>query len=398
MDAEAGGRAHRAVADARAADAVPEAHQRAQQSRAEERVLVWQSRDRELHVPERRESEDDRGLRLRDGRDGRSDCRAAARQGDGAAVARARDRLQLRGRQLRQRVQLRLHEHAGLVVEDDPAADRSEPARGVRAAVRRWRLGRGSQGRAAQERQHSGLGDRGHGAPRPPPRAVGPHARRRISRHAARGRAAHSESRAAGRRCAAGRADAAGRRPVRLGRAREADVRPAGARAAGRHHARHHVPARARSEHADVSADWRGGAASRDVASPELAGEAREAGEDQRVSRVAVRVPPREAQGHEGRRRHAAGSLDVRARQRSRQSGRARSLEPADCRRGRRFADQGWAAHQVRGADAADQPARRRCSTRSACRPSGSRTAPARSTNCWSRCRCRSGCIDKGDR
>ena len=90
-------------------------HHRAQQPRAEERVFVGQSRDRELHVPERRESEDDRGLRLRDGRHGRSDCRAAARQGDAAAVARARDRLQLRGRQLRQRVQLRVHEHAGVV-------------------------------------------------------------------------------------------------------------------------------------------------------------------------------------------------------------------------------------------------------------------------------------------
>ena len=98
----------------------------------------------------------------------------------------------------------------------------------------------------------------------------------------------------------------------------------AGARAAGRHHARHHVPARARSEHANVSADWRRRAASRDVASSELAGEAREAGEDQRVSRVAVCVLPREAEGHEGRRRHAARSFDVRARQRSRQSRRAR--------------------------------------------------------------------------
>ena len=37
---------------------------------------------------------------------------------------------------------LRLHEHAGVVDADDAAADRSEPARGVRAAVRRRRHGR----------------------------------------------------------------------------------------------------------------------------------------------------------------------------------------------------------------------------------------------------------------
>ncbi len=177
----------------------------AQQPRAEERVFVRQPRHGELHVPERRAREDDRGLRLRDGDYGRSDHRAAARQGDGTAVARARDRLQLRGRQLRQRVQLRVHEHAGVVGEDDPAADRSEPARRVRAAVRRRRICRRSQSRAAQERQHSRLGDRGHGASRPPPRAVRPHPCGRISRHAARGRAPHSESRAAGRRRAARR-------------------------------------------------------------------------------------------------------------------------------------------------------------------------------------------------
>ena len=186
-------------------------------------------------------------------------------------------------------------------------------------------------------------------------------------------------------------ADAAGWRAVRLGRAREAHVRSAGARAAGRHHARHHVPAGARSEHADVSADWRGRAASRDVASPELAGEAREAGQDQHLSRVAVRVSPREAPGHERRRRDAPGSFDVRARQRPRQSGRARSYEPADRRRGRRIADEGRPAHQVRASRRRWRTSMPRCSTRWACRPSGLPTATARSTSCSSRCRCRSG-------
>ena len=203
VDAEAGGDAHGAVADALAADAALEARQRAQQPRDEERLLLGEPRHRELHVPERREGEDDRRLGLRDGRHGRSNHRAADRQGNGAALARAGNRLQLRGRQLRQRVQLRLHEHAGVVVEDDPAADRGEPASRIRAALRRRRVSRRPQGRAPQERQHSRLGHRGHGASRTPPGPVGPHASRRVSRYAARGRAAHSDgpSSRTARRC-----------------------------------------------------------------------------------------------------------------------------------------------------------------------------------------------------
>ena len=206
VDAAAGGPPHRAVADAGAADAVLRSGDGAQQPRAEERLLDGQPRDGELHVPERRAGQDDRRLRLRAGRHGRSDRRAADRQGHAAAVARARHRLQLRRRQLRQRLRLRLHEHAGVVVADDAAADRGEPARGVRADVRRRRHGRRAQGRAAEERQHPRLGDRGHGAARAHARAARPHAGRRVSRHRARGRAAHPEGRAAGRRCAAGSA------------------------------------------------------------------------------------------------------------------------------------------------------------------------------------------------
>ena len=48
-------------------------------------------------------------------------------------------RPQLPGRQLRERLQLRLHEHAGVELADHAAADREQPARGLRAAVRRRR-------------------------------------------------------------------------------------------------------------------------------------------------------------------------------------------------------------------------------------------------------------------
>ena len=47
--------------------------------------------------------------------------------------------LELPGRQLRERLQLRLHEHAVVELADDAAADREQSARRVRAAVRRRR-------------------------------------------------------------------------------------------------------------------------------------------------------------------------------------------------------------------------------------------------------------------
>ena len=55
--------------------------------------------------------------------------------------------------------------------------------------------------------------------------------------------------RAAGRGIADARAGASEQHPRRVGRPRQADVRPAGAGAAGRRHARHHLPAGARREH-----------------------------------------------------------------------------------------------------------------------------------------------------
>ena len=70
----------------------------------------------------------------------------------------------------------------------------------------------------------------------------------RVSRYRARSRAAHSEGRSADARQSAARSRSPGRRARSIRRPREADVRSAGARAAGRHHARHHVPARARDE------------------------------------------------------------------------------------------------------------------------------------------------------
>ena len=95
-----------------------------------------------------------------------------------------------------------------------------------------------------------------------------------------------------------------------------------------------------------------------DVASPERSGEAREAGEDQRLSRVAVRVFPRQAEGHARRRRVAARSHAVPVWQRHGQSGCARSHQAADPGGGRRVRQaEGRPSHQLREADADVEPA-----------------------------------------
>ncbi len=104
-----------------------------------------------------------------------------------------------------------------------------------------------------------------------------------VSRLGARSGAPHPEGRAAERRHAVAGSRAAGHGAGRLGRPCEADVRSAGARAAGRHDAGHHVPAGARNQHANLSADRRARAAPSRLAPYERSGEAREAGQDQRA-------------------------------------------------------------------------------------------------------------------
>ena len=81
----------------------------------------------------------------------RSDCGVGPRQGHGAAVARARHRSQFPGRPVREQLQLRLPEHAGVDLADDAAADREQSARRVRAAVRRRRHGGAARRAGAPE-------------------------------------------------------------------------------------------------------------------------------------------------------------------------------------------------------------------------------------------------------
>ena len=85
-----------------------------------------------------------------------------------------------------------------------------------------------------------------------------------------------------------GGAGDADRRAGIVRRARQADVRSAGAGVSGGYHAHLDVHAGARSEPADVPADRRARAASRHFASREQSGDDREAREDQQLSRHAA--------------------------------------------------------------------------------------------------------------
>ena len=161
---------------------------------------------------------------------------------------------------MRRRLQLRLHQHDLVAHADDAAADGEQSARGVRAAVRRQRQHRprrrgwrGSRTIAASStrssRKCSGCGAR-----------LGPADTRQadgVPRRGARHRAADPEGRGAERRRAAVDGAAERRHPGDLRRAREADVRSAGAGVPDRHDPRHHLHDGARSEPADLSRDRR---------------------------------------------------------------------------------------------------------------------------------------------
>ena len=111
----------------------------------------------------------------------------------------------------------------------------------------------------------------------------------RVSRRDSRHRAPHSarrSSRAPG--AAAGRS--AGRHSGRVRRSRQADVRSAGARLSVRSDARHHVHDGPRDQRPHLPGDRRPRGAPSDVAPQQRSGEAGQPGQDQHLSRDAVRV------------------------------------------------------------------------------------------------------------
>ena len=201
------GRELRAVADPGAARAVREqmlvvsglTHHQAD---ALERRRQRRSRPRHEHVADRRAPQAHRRRRRPQRHLGRSDRRAGAR-----ARTRALPSLELGVDlnylvgQLRERLQLRVHEHAGVEHADHAAADREQSARRVRAAVRRRRHGRAAaccapgENRSILDSVHGGPG-----APAGPARSRAIARGQRLRRLGARGRAANPERRGARRK------------------------------------------------------------------------------------------------------------------------------------------------------------------------------------------------------
>ena len=122
---------------------------------------------------------------------GRSDRRRRARQGHAAAVARARDRPELPGRPVREQLQLRLPEHAGVASPTTPLPTENNP----RVVFERlFGDGGTTEQRAAQLRRNRSILDSVLEDLKRLERRLGPADRdagRRVPRRRARGRAAH---------------------------------------------------------------------------------------------------------------------------------------------------------------------------------------------------------------
>ena len=164
------GSALRALADPRAAGAVPESDARAVGPQGE---LELHPRRRLRIVPHRHDAR--RTQRSRDHRrrlDGPA-ARAALRAGDAGRLARAGDGCAGERRRLHRQPELRLHAHDLVAQPDAAAADGVQPARGVREAVRRQRQhgAGGARSAAAAAQEHPRLGDREAGRPQAGARA-----------------------------------------------------------------------------------------------------------------------------------------------------------------------------------------------------------------------------------
>ena len=163
--------------------------------------------------------------------DGRPDHRAEDRPGHDVPVDGARDRGSLEPpRQLRRRLPLLVHEHHLLADADAAAADGDQPARRVRADVRRRRRDAGGAARAPRA-EHAASSTRSRESVRRP--AARPRARRdraKLGEYLDNVREIERRIQQAeqqrDRAPARGAADA-DRRARELGRARQADVRAA---------------------------------------------------------------------------------------------------------------------------------------------------------------------------
>ena len=253
---------------------------------------------------------------------GRSARSAAHRSGNAVAVARARAR-------------------SGLVdlVSDsaNAAADGDESARRVRALTRRRQHARGARGAATAALEPARFRD---GSSR---RTAARSARARPAAHGSLfDRRARARAPTGARRGFVARrprrARQTERHPGRLRRARDADVRFAGARLGRGSDAHLNVHGFPRAQQSSVPEERRQRRIPQRVASLRCSREPRSAREAERVPHADDdRVFPTQARGHSRRRRQPARSLADRVRQRHGESQSARSRPVADARRRRRL-------------------------------------------------------------
>ena len=348
---------------ARAARAVPRAHHDHQQHRRAQRRGVRPARNRrrplplERRVPDPVAPEADAGVRPARRHFDRPDFREEVRAGHADPVDAAVHRERRPGGRLLLRLLLRLHRLDQLGVARRSAADGARPARHLRSAVRRRRDAGGAQGTARRRSQHPRLArhlDRPH---EEGPRRSGSCPARRLPRRRARDRAADPEGRGVQQQRRAARAAGGADWRARLVlRARQADVRPAGAGVRVGHHARVRLQARTRRQQPRLSGERLQGRVPLGVPPPGEGGEDPRLRQDQPVPRQHGSLLPREAEEHAGRRRHAARQLDRALRIADGRLERAQPQTGADVPgrpRGRRA--QGEPAHQGGRRDADGQ-------------------------------------------
>ena len=169
--------------------------------------------------------------------------------------------------------------------------------------------------------------------------------------------------------------------PYLVRRARQADVRPAGAGLPGEHHARRHVHGGARDQQPDVSAGRRARWPSRHLASPEPAPRrSRRTSRSRRTTSACSRDSWRSCDATPDGDGIAARPLDHPLRQQHEQQQRAQSLPAAEPRGRRRERARSRAAATSSIPDHTPMTnLLLTCSTRPACRWTRSATARARS-------------------
>ena len=312
----------------------------------------------------------DRRVRRLRRRLARSALRAAIRPGHAGPVDAAVHRERRSVRRLCLRLCVRVHRYDQLGGADRAAADGARSALCVRSALRRGRHSRTALGSSQDAPQHPRLGCGRSRAPAPRSRPVRQEPARRIPERHPRNRTADTEDRGAQRqRRAAGAAGRAGRRAGLVRRAREADVRFAGARVCRRHHARLLVQARTRWIRARLSGERREAALPSGLPSRRARELDHAVRADQQASREPRAVLPRKTEEHERGRQEPAGehARDLRLADGQFQRAQPQAL-PAVPRGTRRRPPEGqharegagWHADGQRDAHAASRPRPRR--------------------------------------